>query len=158
MSDLTLKTDGGIVNIRVGAIIMKEGKFLMVCNNNEDYMYTVGGRIQFGETIENAVVREVYEETGVKMEIDRLGFIHENFFVADSWAKSHSVVHEYSFIFYMKTPDNFKVGQSDCTEDGYQQKLVWVSPDDDAKYYPQFFKTELRNPSKYVKHFVTDDR
>lgn len=33
-----------------------------------------------GETAEDAVVREVYEETGVRYEIDRLAVIHENFF------------------------------------------------------------------------------
>ena len=33
-----------------------------------------------GETAEDAVVREVFEETGVKYEIDHLAVIHENFF------------------------------------------------------------------------------
>lgn len=46
----------------------------------EKLLYSVGGHIQFGETAEEAVAREVFEETGVKLEIDHLGFIHENFF------------------------------------------------------------------------------
>ena len=33
-----------------------------------------------GETTEDAVKREVYEETGVAYEIDHLAVIHENFF------------------------------------------------------------------------------
>lgn len=33
-----------------------------------EYLYSVGGRIKFGETAEEAVIREVYEETGVHME------------------------------------------------------------------------------------------
>ena len=82
--DLCVKMDEGILNIRVGAIIMKDDKFLMVENDRFPHMYSVGGRIKFGETAEEAVVREVFEETGVKMEIDRLGFIHENFFPGDS--------------------------------------------------------------------------
>lgn len=68
-SDLCVKIEDGILNIRVGAIIMKDDKFLMVENDRFDHMYSVGGRIKFGETAEKAVVREVYEETGVKMEI-----------------------------------------------------------------------------------------
>ena len=83
-SDCTVEIDEGYINIRVGAIIMKNDKFLMVGNENYDYLYSVGGRIKFGETAEEAVVREVYEETGIRMEVDRLGFIHENYFYGDS--------------------------------------------------------------------------
>ena len=69
--DMCVACDDGILNIRVGAIIMKDGKILMV-GNDRDYLYSVGGRVKFGETAEEAVVREVLEETGVQMEIDRL--------------------------------------------------------------------------------------
>ena len=62
----------GVINIRVGAIIIKDDKILMVKNNRDDYYYSVGGRIQFGETAEQAVKREVKEELGFEMEIDRL--------------------------------------------------------------------------------------
>ena len=65
--DMCVTCDDGILNIRVGAIIMKNGKILMVGNGRSNYLYSVGGRIKFGETAEEAVVREVYEETGVKM-------------------------------------------------------------------------------------------
>lgn len=73
-SDMTVPCDQGFINIRVGAIILKDGKFLMVGNEKSDYLYSVGGRVKFRETAEDAAVREVLEETGVKMEIERLGF------------------------------------------------------------------------------------
>ena len=82
-SDCTVAIDNGFINLRVGTIIMKNGKFLMVGNQKDDYLYSVGGRIKFSETAEEAIIREVYEETGRKLEIDRLGFIHENFFYGD---------------------------------------------------------------------------
>ena len=82
-SDCTVKIDEGFINLRVGAIIMKGNKFLMAGNEKSNYLYSVGGRIKFGETAEEAVIREVYEETGVQMEVDRLGFIHENYFYGD---------------------------------------------------------------------------
>lgn len=53
----------------------KDDRFLMVENDRFDHLYSVGGRIKFGETAEEAVVREVFEETGREMGIDRLGFI-----------------------------------------------------------------------------------
>lgn len=154
-NDLCVKMDDGILNIRVGAIIMKNEKFLMVENDRFDHMYSVGGRIKFGETAEEAVIREVFEETGVKMEIDRLGFIHENFFPGDSLRKSGNIVHEISFFFYMKVPENFEPVCYSFTEDGDKERLVWIGADHPKKYYPEFFKTELAVPSEKVKHYVT---
>ena len=82
--DMTVPCGSGIINIRVGAIILKNGRFLMVGNSRSDYLYSVGGRLKFGETAEEAVRREVFEETGIRMEVERLGFVHENYFYADS--------------------------------------------------------------------------
>lgn len=153
--DLCVKMEDGILNIRVGAIIMKDDRFLMVENDRFDHMYSVGGRIKFGETAEEAVVREVFEETGIKMEIDRLGFIHENYFPGDTLKKQGNIVHEISFFFYMKVPTNFEPVCDIFTEDGAKERLVWIRADHQKKYYPEFFKTELANPSKDIKHYVT---
>lgn len=153
--DLCVKMEEGILNIRVGAIIMKDDRFLMVENDRFDHLYSVGGRIKFGETAEEAVVREVFEETGRKMEIDRLGFIHENFFPGDSLKKQGNIVHEISFFFYMNVPTDFEPVCDSFTEDGDKERLVWIRADHQKKYYPEFFKTELANPSKDVKHYVT---
>ena len=57
--DMTVPCDNGLINIRVGAIILKDGKFLMVGNNiRPEYLYSVGGRIKFGETAEEAVISD----------------------------------------------------------------------------------------------------
>lgn len=150
--------DDGILNIRVGAIIMKDGKILMVGNERADYLYSVGGRIKFGETAEEAIVREVLEETGVKMEIGRLGFVHENYFYGDAPTNLGKLIYEISFFFYMNVPTDFApIGES-FTEDNSKEHLRWVSLDKDIKIYPEFFKTELRNPTDSVKYFVTDER
>lgn len=44
--DLTAEVGDGILNVRVGAIIMKDNKFLMVGNERSDYLYSVGGRVK----------------------------------------------------------------------------------------------------------------
>ena len=150
--------DDGILNIRVGAIIMKDGKLLMVGNERADYLYSVGGRIKFGETAEEAVVREVFEETGVKMEIDRLGFIHENYFYGDSSSNLGKLIYEISFFFYMNVPCDFAPISSSFTEDNSKEHLKWVSLDEDIKMYPEFFRTELKNLTDSVNHFVSDER
>ncbi|MDE7452890.1 MAG: NUDIX domain-containing protein [Clostridia bacterium] len=157
-SDMTVQCDDGLVNIRVGAIILKDGKLLMVGNQRSDYLYSVGGRIKFGETAEEAIVREVYEETGVKMEIDRLGFVHENYFYGDAPTNLGKLIYEISFFFYMKVPKDFKPKSSSFTEDDNKEFLKWIYLNDEQKIYPDFFKTELRNPQNGVRNFVTDER
>ena len=156
--DLCIDCDGGVVNIRVGAIIMKGGRFLMAGNPHFDYLYSVGGRIQFGETAEQAVVREVREETGRTLEIDRLGFVTEDYFIGDSVAKMGKVIYELGYYFYMKTPASFEPVCGSFTEDGEKEYLVWVAPEEGRKLYPVFFNDELRHPEQTVKHFVTDQR
>ena len=137
--DMCVACNDGIINIRAGAIIIKDGKLLMV-GNDRDYLYSVGGRLKFGETAEEAVVREVFEETGVKMEIDRLGFVHENYFFGDAPSNMNKLIYEISFFFYMKVPENFAPISENFKEDNGIERLVWVSPDDNMKIYPEFFK------------------
>ncbi|WP_256379319.1 hypothetical protein [Butyrivibrio sp. XPD2002] len=36
--------------------------------------------------------------------------------------------------------------------------LKWIAPDDQVKFYPEFFRTELLHPVNVVKHFLTDER
>ena len=154
--DMCVACDDGILNVRAGAIIMTDGKLLMVSNGG-DYLYSVGGRVKFGETAEEAIVREVFEETGVQMEIDRLGFVHENYFYGDAPSNLNKLIYEITFFFYMKVPDTFAPISESFTEDNSKEHLRWVSLDEDMKMYPEFFRTELKDPTDTVKHFTTRD-
>lgn len=158
MPDMNVKCDDGLVNIRVGAIIMKDDRYLMVGNDRSDYLYSVGGRIKFGETAEEAIIREVKEETGVDMEIDRLGFVHENYFYGDAPTNLGKLIYEISFFFYMKVSEDFEPVHGSFTEDDSREYLRWISADDEIKAYPEFFRSELQHPENTVKHFVTDER
>ena len=65
---------------RVGAIILEENSVLVATNDACDFCYSIGGGVHLDESAEEAVRREVLEETGLPYEIDRLAFVHENFF------------------------------------------------------------------------------
>ena len=156
--DITLKTDSGYFNYRVGAIIIYENNLLMVKNNNSPFYYSVGGRVKFGETSENAVLREVYEETQINSEIERLAFIHENFFVGDFIEDTNISFHEIALFYLMKPHEsikNIKCERIDTNE--FQEFLCWLPIDKlpDYNIYPEFFKTELQNLINSVSHFVT---
>ena len=156
--DITLPIEDGYVNVRVGAIIRKDDKVLMVGNDAVDYYYSVGGRIQFGESAEEAVRREVREETGCALEIDRLGFVHEDFFLCDLPSKWGKMIYEIAFYFSMKTPADFEPVSGSFAEDGSREYLAWVPLDTPKRMYPDFFRTELLRPVPTVRHILTDER
>lgn len=157
--DMSVKCGEGFINLRVGAIILKDGKLLMVRSTGKEYLYTVGGRIKFGEMAEEAVEREVFEETGVKMKADRLGFIQELYFLGDADKNRGKQVYEICFFFYMKVPNDFTLKSETFSEENGEQRLVWISQScEGEKVYPNFFKTELSKEQSGIKYFVRDDR
>jgi nucleoside triphosphatase len=77
----------------VGALIVnKEGKILLAKGKKWGGKYTCfGGHVEMGETLEDAVIREVKEETGLNVEIvDKLLF-HDSIFEKDFHKKKHFV-------------------------------------------------------------------
>ena len=47
---------------RAAAIIVEDGCVLFAGNEKDDYYYSIGGAVHMGETAEDAVKREVFEE------------------------------------------------------------------------------------------------
>ena len=144
------------------ALIQNDQNELLVCRRAKEpakgTLDLPGGFIDMNETGEEGVAREVLEETGGQMEIDRLGFVHENYFYGDAPSNRNKLIYEISFFFYMKVPDTFVPVSDSFTEESSKERLVWVSLDEDVKMYPKFFKTELKAPTDTVKHFTTDGR
>lgn len=87
---------------RAAAIIIENECVLFASNQNDDYLYSVGGAVHMGETAHDAVLREVFEETGLYYEIDHLAIIHENFFNENNGTLKGLDCHEISFYFLMK--------------------------------------------------------
>ena len=63
----------------VYAVIIKEGKVLLVKNWGDGYEFP-GGGIELGETIEEALVREVREETGLEIRVGKIVYTGGDFF------------------------------------------------------------------------------
>jgi len=70
----TVKYDGSPLSWRVSAyaLIQKDNKVLIIKNKKEKLHDIVGGGIEFGENIAQALSREVYEECGAKIKIGKL--------------------------------------------------------------------------------------
>lgn len=144
---------------RVGAIIIENDCVLMASNETEDYLYSVGGAVRLGETAEEAVVREVFEETGIKYEIDRLAFIHENFFSDSGNTFKGLVCHEIAFYFLMKSRGTQEGLKCNSYSPGGKEFMNWVPISDlkNRKAYPKFFAEKLTKLPNTIEHIVTTE-
>lgn len=160
--DCTFLTDYGKFNFRVAAIIVSENKMLMARNPNykRKFYYSVGGRVKLGESLEDAVIREVLEETGVHCEIDRLACLHENFFTDGDGVDFHEI----SVFFTIKpNAELMRICSGHKTADGPDSEyLEWIDINncEEITIYPDFYKTVNFEQDKSFRHFITtkDDK
>ena len=112
-----------------------------------------------GETAEDAVLREVFEETGVHYEIDHLAVIHENFFDKNNGALKGLNCHEISFYFLMKPRGTQELRSNSMTQ-GVKEEMCWIPIKDLDKYkaFPSFLKDFLSKEHFGIEHIVTDER
>lgn len=140
--------------LRACAVILWEDKLLMAHNEKDQYYYSVGGGIHHNEDSKTAVIREVFEETGLQLEIDRLVYIHENFFV-DPLVVDGRFCHEVSFYFLMKY-DGQSVRSGSVTMEGFKEEVVWLDLDCYEAYpaFPKFLKDLKYEIPDTVQHII----
>ena len=159
MIDCGFTKDNKWFRYRAAAIIIENDCVLFAGNEVEDYYYSIGGGVHHGETAEDAVIREVYEETGVYYEIDKLAVIHENFFDENNGSLKGLSCHEICFYFLMKPKGNQKLNSNSYTQ-GYKEEMHWIPIKklDKYKAFPSFLKDYLIKQHSEVIHIITDER
>lgn len=78
--DISFKTAGGAFNYRAAAIIVHDGRILVLQDEGIPHDYLPGGRVHLGETAEAALARELREELDIPLTPHRLVFMAESFF------------------------------------------------------------------------------
>jgi nucleoside triphosphatase len=103
----------------VGALIVnREGKIFLMRSHKWRGQYCIpGGHIEVGETIEQAVVREVKEETG--LDVYDLEFVCFQEFIGDAsfWKKRHFIFFDYAC----------RTNSTEVTLNDEAQSYVWAS-------------------------------
>ncbi|MEW6568830.1 MAG: NUDIX domain-containing protein [Chloroflexota bacterium] len=148
-------------NLITRALIIQD-EHLLVSRWQGSYCFPVGGRIEPGETLEQAVRREVREETGVEARMCRLVYFNENFFLD----ATGSAVHELGWYFWVKPERPIgRVGETRPHPDSPHLRLEYVALDglSAAGLVPPFLAEILaddyrRRFDRGLRHVLSYDR
>lgn len=114
------------------ALVYKDGRLLLnshLTSRGEEYFDLPGGGQHVYETMEEAVVREVLEETGLAVEPVRFAALCEEIFTDEDMRRRYpEYCHRTMHIFLVRvTSDTVK----EKTETDFQQTgSIWVAPED----------------------------
>ncbi|MFA6296246.1 MAG: NUDIX hydrolase [Patescibacteria group bacterium] len=107
--------------VSVYAVIIDNGKILLTNSRNTNKLFLPGGEVENDETIDQALKRELREETGIKIKIKHFLNFKEVFFYYDPWDEGY---HNFSF-FYLCKPITKKLTEKYQVEFDESEKPVW---------------------------------
>ncbi len=119
----------------VGAVIFNPENRVLLCKSrkwNSKYVIP-GGHIESGEKIEDALKREVYEETGLDIYDLKLISLKESIFSDTFESRKH-------FIFIDFT---CRTDSSEVTLNNEAEEYIWVKPEETGNYDLGGFLREL---------------
>ena len=147
--DFRTKVENTVFGVRATALILQNRKLLVTKEDN--HFYTIGGAIQVNERTEDAVVREVREELGVKAQAGKLAFVVENRFEQDGvyW---HSIEFHYLVDLLEDAPLIMQ-------EDEKRQPCEWINLDKlkGINLVPAFLKTTLPDWDGQLRHIHLEE-
>ncbi|MDF2547489.1 MAG: hypothetical protein K0R93_2387 [Anaerosolibacter sp.] len=151
---INFKTKEGIFNFRVAGILLYEDQVLIHRSMKDDFYAFPGGRVEMFEQTEDTIVREMEEELGVTVRVDRLLWICEHFFTHEN----HQY-HEICFYYLIECKDASLLGRGNLfyvTEGKTEFEFRWVPLEkvQDESLYPTFIKRRLEDLPATVEHAV----
>src|SRR5262245_2895813 len=79
-----------------GLIVAPDGDILLVRSKKWHDLFSLpGGKVEWGESREQAFIREIYEETSLKITNVRFAIVQDCIFSPEFWRKGHFVMHDF---------------------------------------------------------------
>ena len=155
MKDLSMMVDDVKFNYRVGLIIELDGKVFVEVNPNNSFVTIPGGRVHTLEYTKETVIREAYEEMGIKLNKNDLNLhaIIENFFEMDD-IKFHELYFLYKLVLD-KEDKRFKDNMKNNDSKANYFKLVDIEGIDQVNILPKVLKKIIKE--KKFNNYVVNE-
>lgn len=146
--DVKIYNDDFKFKFRVSGIVIHDGKILVSEYGKSTYCLP-GGYVQFKETSQEAILREMKEETGFEYKVINFGGIIENFFVNQKKQKTHEI--DFYYYLKLKSPYRFEDFDMERIEQGsyrdIEHHFKWVDIKDIEQYHllPSRIKSIIKN-------------
>jgi len=140
---------------RAAALIIHDDKLLVASHTNfPGLYYTIGGTIKATETSEEAILREIREETDIELEIDRLAFINERFYIVKG-TKFHRIL----FFYLMKYRPELSIPENTATDLAGEETLLWLPLTSLSSYnlVPSWLKTKRLDNIVSMEHIISKE-
>ena len=151
--DATFYMKTAVFNYRVAAIMIVDNHVLIHKQVKDEHWALPGGRVELLEDSQTSIVREVKEELGIDVKVDRLLWFTENFF--DYNNKNY---HEIGLYYKVSPTDGRFSMQSEAFfgEEGDWLVYQWVPIGqlENILLYPEFVRTSLTELPDAPKHLI----
>lgn len=157
---IKIKNDKYTFKFRVSGVIIKDNKVLLLEMDDAGFFCLPGGHVELGETTEEAMLREMMEETTKETYIKKYLGVIENYFT-----NKHNInIHEIAFYYLMDfKEDNIDIKDLIRIEDdqGVKVKLnfKWFNLDelDNINIKPEYLKEILAKDNLEFNHLIIKD-
>ncbi|WHX42463.1 NUDIX hydrolase [Mesobacillus sp. AQ2] len=151
--DATFYMEKTVFNYRVAAVMIVNNHILIHRQADDEHWALPGGRVTVMEDSQTSIVREVKEELGIDVKVDRLLWFTENFF-----DYKHRDFHEIGLYYHVSPLEGSFDFQADAFfgEEGERLVYQWVPISQLAKIklYPEFIRTSLHAVPETPQHLI----
>ncbi len=131
----------------VYGIVLHENRVLLITVRSSGKLGLPGGAIELGERIEDALKREIREETGIEIAVERFARFAESFFYYDPLDQG---MHSFLF-YYICRPLTLDLAKDDQIDDAEASQVHWLPVD-------QLRRDDFQEYSKIVIDILQTER
>ena len=107
--DIGINCEEGKFKFRVCGILQHNDKYLVVKMNDNPFYCLPGGHVELGEDTNQAVLREMREELGFEVKLEKLVAVNQNFFTGNDGRPFH----ELGFYYVVTAVDEKNISPND---------------------------------------------
>jgi ADP-ribose pyrophosphatase YjhB (NUDIX family) len=154
---ISWQVDGGRFNLRVVGVCVHDGHVLLHRSDRDDFWSLPGGRGEFLEPSAETIRRELREELGCDVRVERLLWVVENFFGAGAHR-----FHEIGLYYQLEILDRADLLDKAAVQYGFEGPDLglafrWfpLGQVGRLRLYPTFLRDELRALPATIRHVVS---